>query len=146
MLLDWFRCSCFSKQSLISEYVDWRNFDNNKRQIYVNNITYSLSSIYICDNLKCKFDHANDIDHIYDILVHFFKEATRKFRELLKVINLNLSLGGMTTVKINTESLEMLSFLGWELGELGAASFLKIRRQLELYFFVRWTIARIMKK
>ena len=70
-----------AKQSLISEFVDWKNFDNNKRQIYVDNmVTDSLSSIYICDNLKCKLDDANDIDHIYDTLVRVFKEATREFR------------------------------------------------------------------
>ena len=69
-----------AKQSLISEFVDWKNFDNNKRQIYVDNITDSLSSIYICDNLKCKLDHANDTDHIYDTLVRVLKEASREFR------------------------------------------------------------------
>ena len=69
-----------NKESLVENFVDWRNFNATRRKKYEIIISALFSNKDICTNSGCSIDRVTHLDNAYGTLVRFFHHATKDFK------------------------------------------------------------------
>ena len=65
--------------NLIAEMVNWKEFDNDAKNLFAQSVESDLTDIFICDKIGCIVDHREHIDASYERIINALKEGTRHF-------------------------------------------------------------------
>ena len=66
------------KRTVISEYVNWKDFNEFDGKHYRDNIDKLFADVHLCSGYKCNLDHRAHLDSTYKYL-NYFKDFTKEF-------------------------------------------------------------------
>ena len=64
---------------MISEYVNWKDFNEFDGKHYRDNIDKLFADVHLCSGYKCNLDHRAHLDSTYKYLINYFKDFTKEF-------------------------------------------------------------------